>query len=264
MWLLNIRGNDVRYSPLLTSFAIIGEEQILLFVDENKIPLKIASEFDKLGIVMLPYEETAGMLSALPSGSSVLITSGTTSASLFNPIPVGVRIKEDVSIPARLKAIKNKVEIDNIGKVMVKDGVALTRLLYWFEQNSGLATISELTIAEKLNDLRYEQENYLGPAFTTIVAYNEHGALPHYSATPESDSVIGKEGILLIDSGGQYLDGTTDITRTIAVGRLTFQQKKDFTLVLKGTIGLALAKFPEGTRGYQLDILARSVMGAWT
>ncbi|MCX6255374.1 MAG: aminopeptidase P family protein [Bacteroidia bacterium] len=260
MWLLNIRGTDVRYSPLVISFAIVGEEQILFFADKSKIPLKLASEFGKLNIVMLPYEETAVVLSTLPPDSTILINPVTTSASLFNSIPRGMRIIEDVTISTRLKAVKNKVEIENIGKVMVKDGVALTKFFYWLEHNSGSLTMSELSLAEKLNDLRSEQENYLGPSFSTIVAYDEHGALPHYSATSESDSVIGQEGILLIDSGGQYLYGTTDVTRTIALGRPTAQQKKDFTLVLKGTINLALAKFPAGTKGFHLDLLARKAL----
>ncbi len=257
MWLLNIRGNDVEYSPLLTSFAIVDEEQILLFVDEKQIPLNLAREFDKVNIIMLPYDETAGMISTLPSDSVILITPGTTSVSLFNAIPAGMKIKEDISIPARLKSVKNKVEIENIGKVMIRDGTALTKFFYWLEQKSGSEKISELSLAEKLKELRSEQENFLGPSFSTITAWNEHGALPHYSPTPESDSVIGGQGILLVDSGGQYLDGTTDITRTISLGRASSQQKSDFTLVLKGTINIALAKFPSGTKGFQLDILAR-------
>ncbi|HUX59001.1 MAG TPA: aminopeptidase P family protein [Bacteroidales bacterium] len=260
MWLLNIRGSDIRYSPLMTSFAIIGEKQILLFADESKIPLKLASEFDKLDIVMLPYEETSGMLSTLPSGSSILVTPGTTSASLFNSIDREINIKEDISIPTRLKAVKNKVEIENIGKVMVKDGVALTKLFYWLEQNSDLVPMSELSLTKKLNDYRSDQENYLGPSFSTIAAFDEHGALPHYSATSDTDAVLSQKGILLIDSGGQYHDGTTDITRTISIGIPNSRQKKDFTLVLKGAISLAQVKFPAGTRGYQLDILARKAL----
>ncbi|MCE5347780.1 MAG: aminopeptidase P family protein [Bacteroidales bacterium] len=260
MWLLNIRGNDVKYSPLLMSFAIINEDQILLFAEENKIPIKLAAEFDKLGIVMLPYEEIEGMLTTLPSDSVILITPATTSASLYNSIPQGMQIIEDVSIPTRLKAVKNKIEIANITRVMEKDGVALTKFFYWFEQNKNSVRMSELSLAEKLNRFRAEQENYLGPSFSTIAGYKEHGALPHYSATPESDSVIESDGILLIDSGGQYLDGTTDITRTIAVGKPSVRQKKDFTLVLKGTINLALAKFPCGTKGFQLDILGRKAL----
>ena len=257
MWLLNIRGDDVRYSPLLISFAIVDEEQILLFVDENKIPRKLAMEFDNINIVILPYEEIAGILSALPPDSSILITPETTSASLYNSIPKGMKIKEDISIPARLKAVKNRVEIENIGKVMVKDGVSLTKFFYWLEQNVNNGALTELLIAEKIDRLRAEQEFFLEPGFSTIAAWKEHGALPHYSATIRSNSVIDREGLLLIDSGGQYLDGTTDITRTIAFGRVTAQQKSDFTLVLKGAINLASAKFPVGTKGYQLDILAR-------
>jgi len=260
MWLLNIRGKDVKYSPLLTSFLIAGEEQIMLFTDENKIPLKLASEFDKLGIVMLPYEETAAILSALSPDSKILINPYTTSYTLFNSIPEGMKIIEDLTIPTCLKTVKNGVEIENIGKVMVKDGVALTRFFYWLERYSGSEPISELSLADKLNDLRSEQENYLGPSFSTIAAYNKHGALPHYSATPESDFILETDGILLLDSGGQYLDGTTDITRTIAIGEPTAQQKRDFTYVMKGTINLALAKFPAGTKGYQLDILARKAL----
>lgn len=143
---------------------------------------------------------------------------------------------------------------------MVKDGVALTKFFYWLEQNAASGSLSEVMLGKKLDELRSLNENYLSPSFSTIVAFNEHGALPHYSATAESDIRIGNEGILLIDSGGQYLDGTTDITRTIALGFPTRQQKRDFTLVLKGTIGLACTKFPAGTKGYQIDILARKAL----
>jgi Xaa-Pro aminopeptidase len=260
MWLLNIRGNDIKYSPLLISFAIVGYDQIMLFTDTNKIPLKLSTEFDKLGIVVFSYKEIVSILSALRPDSKILINAFTTSWTLFNSIPVGIKIIEDLSIPACLKAVKNGVEIENILKVMVKDGVVLTRFFYWLERNSGSEQLTELSLAEKLNVLRSEQENYLGPSFSTIVAFNEHGALPHYSASPESDVVIGTEGILLVDSGGQYLDGTTDITRTIAFGKPTTQQIRDFTYVMKGTINLSLAKFPAGTRGYQLDILAREAL----
>ena len=171
-----------------------------------------------------------------------------------------MKIIEDVTIPTRLKAVKNIVEIDNIGKVMVKDGIALTKFFFWLEQKSGSEPFSELSLGERLNSFRSEGENYLGPSFPTIVAFNEHGALPHYSATKESDIQISASGILLIDSGGQYLDGTTDITRTISMGRPTDVQKRDFSLVLKGMINLALAKFPAGTKGYQLDLLARKAL----
>lgn len=260
MWLLNIRGNDVSYSPLLTAFAILSHDQVLLFVDEGRIHQKLASEFDRLGVVILPYEEAAGILSTLPSDSSILLSPATTSVSLFNSIPDGIRIQEDFSIPGKLKAIKNKVEIANIEKAMVKDGIALTKFFYWLDQNLLPLSNSELTLSEKLNYFRAEQTGYTGPSFSSIVAYNEHSALPHYSPTPDSDSKIRPEGILLIDSGGQYLNGTTDITRTICLGSPDAMQIRDFTLVLKGNIGLADAKIPAGTRGIQLDILARKAL----
>jgi Xaa-Pro aminopeptidase len=260
MWLLNIRGNDIRYSPLLISFSIVGEEQVLLFIEESKIPLKLASEFDRLGIVMLPYEETEGIISTLESGSAILLNPASTSRSLFKAIPAGMKITEDISIPTRLKAIKNSVEIENIGTAMIKDGVALTRFFHWLENETGTGDLTELSLAEKLNNFRSMNENYLGPSFSTIVAWNENGALPHYTPDSVSNAVIGEKGIILIDSGGQYLDGTTDITRTIAVGLSTARQKKDFSLVLKGNINLALAKFPLGTKGYHLDILAREAL----
>jgi Xaa-Pro aminopeptidase len=260
MWLLNIRGNDIKYNPLLLSYAIIDLTQILLFIDESKIPLKLASEFDRLDIVMLPYEEIAGMLSVLSLHTTLYLNPLTTSSQLFDSIPEGIEIIEGVTIPTLLKAVKNSVEIENIGKVMIKDGVALTRFFYLLEQNSDSKLLSELSAGEKLNILRSENEYYLGPSFSPIVAFNDHGALPHYSASVESDYVIGTNGILLVDSGGQYLDGTTDITRTIAVGKPSEHQKHDFSLVLKGMINLAQAKFPEGSKGYQLDFIARKAL----
>lgn len=260
MWLLNVRGNDLKYSPLLLSFAIVDDTQILLFAEENKIPFKLAREFDNLGIILLPYEETAGMLSTLHSECSILITPSTTSADLYNSIPKGMKIIEDISVPSRMKAIKNIGEIESIGKAMIKDGIALTRFFFWIVHNLDSVPMSELSLTEKLTHFRSEQEGFLGASFSPIIAYKKHGALPHYSATSETDSVIGSDGILLVDSGGQYLDGTTDITRTIVIGRPTEIQKKDFTLVLKGNINLAMAKFPAGTKGSQLDILARKAL----
>lgn len=207
MWMLNIRGRDVKYSPLLTSYALIGEDQILLFADESKIPLKLASEFDKLNILILPYEETAVILSTLPGDSVIFINPSTTSATLYRSIPKGMTILEGTSIPSRLKAIKNKTEIANIGKVMVRDGIALTRFFFWLEKNDCKIPVTELAIADKLNELRSAQNDYLGPSFQTIAAFNEHGALPHYSATPVTDYKIDGRGILLIDSGGSTLAG---------------------------------------------------------
>jgi Xaa-Pro aminopeptidase len=260
MWLLNIRGSDVKYSPLLTSFALVSIEQILLFVNAEKIPLKLAAEFDNLGVVILPYEETAGIISAIKGKGSILINPEKISVALFNSISKELNIIEDISIPSILKAVKNKVEIESISKVMIKDGVALARFFFWFENRSADLHLTEVSIADKILELRSRQENFLGPSFATIAAFNEHAALPHYDPQSGSDSEIIENGVLLVDSGGQYMDGTTDITRTIPVGIPSAGQKRDFTLVLKGHINVALAKFPAGTRGYQLDMMARKFL----
>ena len=188
MWLLNIRGNDLKYSPLLLSYTIIGEEQVLLFIEESSIPLKLAREFDQLGVVMLPYEEAAPMISTLEPDMRILISPATTSVAMFNSLPSGMEVIEDISIPSRIKAIKNITEIENIRKVMIKDGVALTKFFFWFEQMQGKSIVTEISLSEKLAlELRREQENYLGPSFAAIVAFNDHGALPHYTATLETD-----------------------------------------------------------------------------
>lgn len=256
MWLLNIRGKDVSYSPLLMSYALIDHNQVLFFAEEDKIPFSLAREFDKLDIVLLPYEETAGMLSTLSSGT-ILISPATTSEALFRSIPGKLKIVEDISIPARMKAVKNKIEIASISKAFIRDGVALTEFFYWFYNNLGKERMTEFSLTEKLNILRSQQDNFISLSFNSIVAFNEHGALPHYSVTPESDAPIATNGLLLIDSGSQYLNGTTDITRTVSTGKPSVDQKKDFTLVLKGMISLAGCKFPSGTYGYQIDVLAR-------
>ena len=260
MWLLNIRGSDLKYSPLLLSYALIGKDQILLFIDEAKIPLKLASEFDNLGITLMPYEEINNVIPSVTEGSSVLINPLATSVSLYNSISGKSIIIEKITIPARLKAIKNKTEIENICNVMVRDGVALTKFFCWFDFNSGKLPMTEKSLSEKILEFRSQQKDFLGPSFATIAAYNENSALPHYTTETGSGAEIGERGMLLIDSGGQYMGGTTDITRTIPVGIPSAQQKRDFTLVLKGHINLALAKFPEGTRGYQLDFIARRAM----
>jgi Xaa-Pro aminopeptidase len=257
MWLLNIRGMDLPYAPLIMSFAVIGEEQILLFAGENRIPPKLAKEFDKTSIVILPYEEVSAVLSSLKEGISLLLSPAKTSVALYSSVPEGVRILEDVSIPSRMKAIKNRIEIDNIDKVMVKDGVALTKFFFWIESSLLQVPMTEVSLAGRLLKYRSENDDFLGLSFAPVIAFNEHAALPHYSAKPETDTVIDENGILLVDSGGHYFGGTTDITRTIALGNPSLRQRTDFTMILRGHINLALARFPLGTKGYQLDILAR-------
>jgi Xaa-Pro aminopeptidase len=260
MWMLNLRASDVQFSPLLLSFALINRSQVLLFADERKIPAKVARDFDQKGVVVLPYEEVTSILTSIPEFSTLLLSPASTTVAIFNSIGGKVKISEDISIPARLKAVKNETEISGIRNAMVKDGVALTKFFFWLEQSTGKEKITEASAALRLRDLRLQQTNCMGESFSTIMAYNEHAALPHYSFEGEDETVLMKDGILLVDSGGQYLDGTTDVTRTVALGRPGNEQKTDFTLALKGMISLAMARFPSGTKGYQLDILARKAL----
>jgi len=199
-------------------------------------------------------------LSVPEKGSTVLLSPEKISVAIFNSIPATLKIIEDTSIPSRLKAIKNKIEIENICKTIVKDGVALTKFFHFVDENTGLVPMTEVSLTIRLHECRTMQKDFLGPSFATIIAYKEHSALPHYSASDGSDTILEENGILLVDSGGQYMGGTTDITRTISIGTPSPEQKLDFTLVLKGHINLATVKFPFSTRGYQLDILARKTL----
>ncbi len=260
MWLLNIRGRDITYSPLLLSFAIVSMDQVTLFTDEGKIPAAMKAAFDHDGVVLLPYEITTSVLRSLTAGSRLLLSPSNTSAALRAAVPGAVKVVHDLSIPTRLKAIRNDTEIDNLREVMIRDGVALTRFFLWLEKSIGKEKITELSASARLESLRMSQEGCVGPSFATIAAFNDHAALPHYVPSPDSDAVLQQPGIFLLDSGGQYYGGTTDITRTIALGQPDTEMRKHFTLALRGTIDLAMAKFPHGTRGYQLELLARKAL----
>lgn len=260
MWLLNIRGTDITHSPLLLSFAVVSAQQVLIFANEEKIPSAMKAGFDNDGVVLLPYEMTGPVLSSLPEKCSILLNHATTSASLYTSLPRGARVTWEVSIPTRLKAIKNETEIKNLREVMIRDGVALTRFFRWLEQNIGSGEVTELSASARVEALRLEQEGCTGLSFATIAAWNGHAALPHYVPSPDTDVRLGTSGIFLLDSGGQYYGGTTDTTRTVAAGKPDQAMKRDFTLALKGTIGLAMVKFPFGTRGYQIEVLARKAL----
>lgn len=257
MWLLNVRGNDVKYCPLLLSFALVSRDQVIFFADEEKIPGPVRVSLDRDGVVLLPYDTVTSVLAHLEEGSVLLFSPSTTSADLFGSIPRRIRTVEDLSIPTRLKAVRNSTELKNLRKVMVQDGVVLTRFFHWLEKAVGKEHLTETGAAARIDSMRGELDGCTGPSFSTIAAYNAHAALPHYVPDITTDVALEKRGIFLLDSGGQYYGGTTDITRTVALGRPDAGMRKDFTLALRGTIGLAMARFPRGTRGYQLDILAR-------
>ncbi|MCI0523328.1 MAG: M24 family metallopeptidase, partial [Bacteroidales bacterium] len=240
---------------------IVGREQVLFFADEEKIPGALKAELDRDGVVLLPYDTLTSLLGSLPAGATLLLSPSTTSAAIYRALPGKVNIKEEVTIPTRLKAIKNVTEIKNLREVMVRDGVALTRFFLWLEKSLESGTeVTEITAAEKLEALRLEQEGCVGLSFATIAALNEHAALPHYMAEPGSYTQLKKKGIFLLDSGGQYYGGTTDTTRTVALSEPVTRMRSDFTLALRGMIDLAMVRFPYGTRGYQIEVLARRAL----
>lgn len=260
-WTFNIRGNDVAYNPVVISYAFISEDESVLFVQPEKLNAELAGELKKEGVILADYARIKTYLSKLNPETSVLVDKSKINATLFEAIPPTCRIVEASSPVALLKAVKNETEIEGFRNAMIKDGVALTRFYMWLEKALARGeNVTETDIAAKLSDFRGKQPLYVSDSFATICGYKEHGAIVHYSATPESSARIEADGILLIDSGAQYMDGTTDITRTWTLGNPTDAQKKDFTRVLKGHISLAKCKFPRGTRGSQLDILARKAL----
>ena len=254
-WLFNIRGNDVKFNPVVMAYAIISMEEATLYIDNTKITDNIISEFKSQNITIKEYDEVLSDVKALTT--SVYIDPTKVNASIFEAIPKEIKVIEGINITTNLKAIKNEIELRNLENCQVRDGVAMVRFIKWLKESVGDIKVTEISATEKLSSLRAEGEHARGDSFGTIAGYKEHAAMMHYSANEESDCEILKEGMFLVDSGGQYLDGTTDITRTFVMGEITEEEKMDFTLVLKGHINLAMAKFLRGTTGVNLDILAR-------
>lgn len=259
-WLFNIRGNDVDYNPVTIAFAMVENEKTTLFISPEKYDEKSEKYLIENSVTIKNYTEITSELQKISPNKAVLIDGGKFNQALFKMIPSSCPKRNAMSPVFKLKSVKNSVEMEGVRRAMIKDGVALTRFFIWFEENLGKNKMTEISISDKLKSFRATQDGFKGESFGTIAGYKGHGAIVHYKATPESDAEIEPKGILLLDSGGQYLDGTTDITRTIALGKPTEQVKKDNTLVLKGHIQLAMAKFPVNTRGSQLDILARKAM----
>lgn len=255
-WTLNLRGSDVKYNPVVTAFLYLGKENSTLFIDEIKLDDKTNAYLTANGISTAPYDGVATFLSRLPETEKVLVDPASTSSAMASPL--GNRMVTEKSPIPLMKGVKNEVQIAGIHAAMKRDGVALVRAMMDIEQMlSEGKTLTEMEVGRILTRRRSEQPLYFDDSFGTIAGYRGHGAIVHYEATPESDSTIEPDGLLLIDSGAQYLDGTTDITRTIALGSPTEDERHDFTLVMKGHIALGSAIFPEGTRGSQLDALAR-------
>lgn len=255
-WTLNLRGNDVHCNPVVVSYLLIEEEEAHYFIQSQKITKEVADYLKETGVSVHAYEETESYLAKMEV-ESLLIHPGKTNYAMYSAVNPSCRIINGVSPVTLLKAIRNEQEIAGIHAAMQRDGVALVKFLKWLEEAVPAGMETEISVDKKLHSFRAEQALYMGESFDTIAGYREHGAIVHYEATPETDVALKAEGFLLLDSGAQYLDGTTDITRTIALGELTEEEMTDYTLILKGHIALAMAKFPAGTRGAQLDVLAR-------
>ncbi|SMO53888.1 aminopeptidase P family protein [Solitalea koreensis] len=257
-WAFNLRGSDVTFNPVVLSYGLITDDgKAKLYIDQSKLSPMQVEELSAQGVEVKGYNAIKADLAALPENSVLLIDPKRTCFALYKAVPSSVKVVEELNPSTQFKALKNPTEIAATRKAMVKDGVALVRFFNWLETALNTETITELAVVDKLHAFRAEQKNLIGDSFDTIAAYNAHAALPHYKPTNESNVELKKQGIFLLDSGGQYLDGTTDITRVIPLGQPTDQQKIDYTLVLQGMIDLSMTRFPEGTKGYQLDAIAR-------
>ncbi|MFP4556868.1 MAG: aminopeptidase P family protein [Bacteroidales bacterium] len=256
-WTFNLRGSDIDYNPVVLSYGFISDDEAILFIKNDKIEEGLALRLEEQGVEIMGYKKVKKHIKTLPKKTIVALDEARVNHALASIIKKKVKTKSTLSIPTKLKACKNPVELANIRQSQINDGVAMCEYLNWLENSIGKERITELTIADKLLELRKKQDGFVSESFATIAGYKEHGAIVHYSATQESAAEIKPDGFLLVDSGAQYFQGTTDITRTVHLSQPSEKEKADYTLVLKGMIQLSMAKFPAGTRGSQLDTLAR-------
>ncbi len=267
-WLLNLRGADVHYNPVFLAHAIVAPAGVQLFVGAGKIDAALAATLGADGVQLRPYEEARAALGALPADATLLIDPKRITLGLREAVAPGVRLVEAINPSTLAKSRKSAAEATFIREAMARDGAAMCAFYAWFEQALGRETITELTIAERLSAEREKQPGYVSLSFPVIAGFNANGAMPHYRATPDHHAVISRadgvaaDGLLLIDSGAQYLGGTTDITRVWPIGTPSAAMKRDVTLVLKGTIALSRARFPRGTPSPMLDALARAPLWA--
>lgn len=256
-WLYNIRSRDVKNNPVVISYGLVSRDRAILFVDQEKISKDVEAYLTDNGVDLNPYEDILECVSKLDDDKRLYLEKDRINRLVYSHINENLIVLDGINITTSLKAIKNPTEIENQRKAYLKDGVALTKFLYWLDENIPNGSVSELSAEESLFAFRQAQEGFIENSFDPISAYGSNGAMMHYKADEDSNRKIENKGLYLIDSGGQYYEGTTDVTRTIAAGPLTEEEIRDFTLVLKGHIGLSDAKFLYGTTGHALDILAR-------
>ena len=259
-WTFNLRGADAVNNPVNIAFALVEKKQVRLFIHPDKVGPDLSARLSDEGIQLKEYTEIDGAVRNLPDTAHVLLDPDTVSAGLWASVNPRCRIIEQTAPAVRLKAVKNETQIRHLRETAVKDGAAVVNFLYWLVHRDPAEPVSEVSVADKLLDFRRRQPDFISNSFDPIMAYHAHSAMCHYSATPETDRLLERQHMFLTDSGGNYLTGTTDITRTLCLGRPTRQQIRDYTLVLKGHIAVATASFPEGTRGFQIDTLARQFL----
>ena len=258
VWLLNIRGNDVPCNPVVLSYLAVTETEVLLFIQEEALDDSARSYLESLGVAVKPYDSIYDYVKTL-AGQAVMVEKSRVNYALCHNLDASCRVIDRMNPTALAKAVKNPVEMENIRRAHIKDGVAVTKYIYWLKKNIGKIPMDEMSVADRLEEFRREQEGYLGPSFNTISAYGPNAAMCHYSATEESKAVLEPRGLYLVDSGGQYYEGTTDITRTIALGELTAEEREHFTLTAMSMLRLGNVKFLHGCRGLNLDYVAREV-----
>lgn len=259
-WTFNLRGNDVDYNPVAVAYAYVSKKETVLFIDLEKISDEVAYSYKESGIKVTDYNEIFEYVSLFPEGHKVCVTGNKINWKLLQTIPSNCEIIDIPSPVDLMKSVKNETELAGFHNAMIKDGVALVKFYMWLEEAVPAGEVTEVTVEEKLLEFRSQQDLFVGESFATIAGYKGNGAIVHYHAIQETCLKVEPEGLLLIDSGAQFKDGTTDITRTVSVGKLTKQMKKDYTNVLKGHIAIATLIYPEGTRGSQLDAFARKAL----
>lgn len=257
-WVLNVRGNDIKNCPVVLSYLVITRDFAVWFTHEDDMQEDVFSAMQKAGVVTADYNDLFKYLCSLPSGQSVLVDKNKVNFAIIKVLESRNIFLIDNNNPSfKMKAIKNEIEQKNLINAHIKDGIAVTKFMYWLKTNIGKVPMTEVSVAGYLGKLREKMLNYKGPSFEPISAYNENAAMMHYSALEESCAELKAEGLLLVDSGGHYLEGSTDITRTFVLGTINDEWKKHYTLVLKGMLALSDAKFLYGCNGQNLDILAR-------
>ena len=256
-WTLNIRGNDIDFFPLVLSYAIIRKDSFELYIDERKLDDKLKSILEKVGVTLHPYNAIYEDVKKLPENATVLIDKAKLNYAIFNNIPNTVSIVNKRNPEILMKALKNPVEVENIKKAEIKDSVAHIRFMKWLKENLGKIRITEMSASEKLDEFRAEMGNFIRDSFEPISSYGPHSAIVHYSSSPETDVELKEGSLYLSDTGAGFYEGSTDITRTYALGEVPEKMKEDFTIVAISNLQLANAKFLQGSTGLTLDILAR-------